>query len=40
VVNYHVKNLIRSGLISYQRDLKSAKFFPNGNGGNGHEVEK
>jgi DNA-binding transcriptional ArsR family regulator len=39
VVNYHVKNLIRSGLISYQRDMKSAKFFPNGNGGNGHEGE-
>ncbi|MBN1389189.1 MAG: winged helix-turn-helix transcriptional regulator [Candidatus Thermoplasmatota archaeon] len=28
VVNYHVKNLIRAGVVSYLRDQKSAKFFP------------
>jgi DNA-binding transcriptional ArsR family regulator len=37
VVNYHVKNLIRAGVVSYQRDRKSAKFFPSDNGGNGFE---
>ena len=28
VVNYHVKNLIRTGVITYERDQKSAKFYP------------
>ncbi len=28
VVNYHVKNLIRAGLITYSRDRKSSRFFP------------
>jgi len=32
VVNYHVKNLIRAGVVSYQRDRKSAKFFPSEEG--------
>jgi len=31
VVNYHVKNLIRAGAISYQRDDKSARFFSSEN---------
>ncbi|MCU0798906.1 MAG: winged helix-turn-helix transcriptional regulator [Candidatus Thermoplasmatota archaeon] len=31
VVNYHVKNLIRAGSISYQRDDKSARFFSSEN---------
>ncbi|MGA1820179.1 MAG: winged helix-turn-helix transcriptional regulator [Thermoplasmatota archaeon] len=34
VVNYHVKNLIRAGVVSYLRDRKSAKFYPQDNGGN------
>jgi len=28
VVNYHVKNLIRAGLVSYSRDRKSSRFYP------------
>lgn len=28
VVNYHVKNLIRGGVVTYSRDRKSAKFYP------------
>jgi predicted transcriptional regulator len=32
VVNYHVKNLIRVGVVSYQRDRKSARFFPSEEG--------
>ena len=39
VVNYHVKNLIRSGLIDYRRDIRSAKFYAVDNG-NGHELEQ
>ncbi|MGA1792899.1 MAG: winged helix-turn-helix transcriptional regulator [Thermoplasmatota archaeon] len=34
VVNYHVKNLIRAGVVSYLRDRKSAKFYPQDNGSN------
>ncbi|MBN1539947.1 MAG: winged helix-turn-helix transcriptional regulator, partial [Candidatus Thermoplasmatota archaeon] len=37
VVNYHVKNLIRAGVVSYLRDQKSAKFFPRDDGGKGFE---
>ncbi|MFW3146295.1 MAG: winged helix-turn-helix transcriptional regulator [Thermoplasmatota archaeon] len=33
VVNYHVKNLIRTGMVTYSRDKKSAKFYPSDNGG-------
>ena len=33
VVNYHVKNLIRTGMVTYRRDKKSAKFYPSDNGG-------
>ncbi|MFO8051543.1 MAG: winged helix-turn-helix transcriptional regulator [Thermoplasmatota archaeon] len=32
VVNYHVKNLIRAGVVDYMRDKKSAKFYPSDNG--------
>ena len=28
VVNYHVKNLIRAGVVDYKRDNKSARFYP------------
>ncbi len=28
VVNYHVKNLIRGGVVTYTRDSKSARFYP------------
>ncbi len=28
VVNYHVKNLIRAGMITYSRDSKSSRFYP------------
>jgi len=28
VVNYHVKNLIRAGVVTYSRDGKSARFYP------------
>ncbi len=28
VVNYHVKNLIRAGIVDYKRDDKSARFYP------------
>ncbi len=28
VVNYHVKNLIRAGMITYSRDKKSSRFYP------------
>ena len=38
VVNYHVKNLIRAGFVTYNRDRKSAKFYPVDEGDNGHEV--
>ncbi|MGA1872829.1 MAG: winged helix-turn-helix transcriptional regulator [Thermoplasmatota archaeon] len=37
VVNYHVKNLIRAGVVSYLRDRKSAKFYPQDNGENIYE---
>ena len=37
VVNYHVKNLIRAGFVTYRRDKKSAKFYSADEGGNGHE---
>ncbi|MGA1848934.1 MAG: winged helix-turn-helix transcriptional regulator [Thermoplasmatota archaeon] len=32
VVNYHVKNLIRAGVVTYNRDRKSAKFYPTDDG--------
>jgi len=31
VVNYHVKNLIRGGVVTYSRDQKSARFYPTEN---------
>lgn len=34
VVNYHVKNLIRAGVVDYRRDKKSAKFYSSDNGTN------
>ncbi len=37
VVNYHVKNLIRAGIVIYNRDRKSAKFFPSDEGGHNFE---
>ncbi|MEA3560107.1 MAG: winged helix-turn-helix transcriptional regulator [Candidatus Thermoplasmatota archaeon] len=39
VVNYHVKNLIRAGVINYRRDNRSATFYPSDNGSTIHDQQ-